>query len=152
MALTGFKPVNDDAKAVANKSFTISMGSSPFQDNVEFTVSDYDYRQAENDGKVDKDAYMNPVLVTSVGDLFLSTIVKAKVKADGTIIAPSGTFNVFVKNTIASMSGKSNGEILKEIVKGCAGKVLLVSRVPYAAKAKDDRKYAASLVNISFKD
>lgn len=148
--LTGFRPVDDVTKQKADQSTSISLGNSPFQHNVKFKVTDYGYRKAENDGKVDKDAYTNPVLTTTVGDLFLSMLIKARVKANGDIISPNGTFNVFVKDTITANSGKSNGEILKAIVDGCKGKELIVERVPYSAKSKDGREYAASAVNINF--
>lgn len=152
MALTGFIKADEKAVKVANGSFSISMGTSPFQHGVEFKVTGFTYKQAQNDGKVTKDAYLNPILETSVGDLFLSTILKPRVNSEGKVVTPNGTFNVAVKELIAKMNGKSNGEILTAIVSLCKDKEIVVKRVPYAAKSKDGRTYAASLVNLNFKD
>ena len=150
--LTGFVKADEKKIETANKSFSISMGNSPFQDRVTFKVTDFTYKQAENDGKVDAIAFTNPVLTTTVGDMFLSMTLKARVDAEGRILEPNGSFNKFVKDTISRMAGKSNGEILKAIVDGCKDKEVVVSRQPYAAMTKDGRKYAASLVVLNFKD
>lgn len=152
MALTGFIKADENAVKSANNSFSISMGTSPFQHGIEFTVSGFTYKQAENDGKVAKDAYLNPILETSVGDLFLSTVLKSRVNSEGKVVTPNGSFNIAVRETIAKMSGKSNGEILTAIVGLCKDKEIVVERVPYAAKSKDGRAYAASLVVLNFKD
>lgn len=149
--LTGFVKADDNKIETANKSFTISMGNSPFQDKVTFKVTGFTYKQAENDGKVDANAFANPVLTTSVGDMFLSMALKAKVNAEGNILEPNGTFNKFIKDTISKNAGKSNGEILTALVKGCKDKEVVVSRQPYAAMTKDGRKFAASLVILDFK-
>ena len=150
--LTGFVKAVDNMIETANKSFTISMGNSPFQDRVTFKVTGFTYKQAENDGKVDANASVNPVLTTSVGDMFLSMALKARVNAEGSVLEPNGTFNRFVKDTISKMAGKSNGEILTAIVDGCKDKEVVDSRQPYAAITKDGRKFASSLVILDFKD
>ena len=149
--LTGFVKADDNKIEVANKSFSISMGNSPFQQGVIFKVTGFTYKQAQNDGKVDANASVNPVLVTTVGDMFLSMALKARVDAEGKVLEPNGTFNQFVKDTISKMAGKSNGEILTAIVDGCKDKEVVVSRQPYAAMTKDGRKFAASLVVLDFK-
>ena len=150
--LTGFVKADDKKIENANKSFSISMGHSPFQDRVTFKVTGFTYKQAQNDGKVDTNASVNPVLTTSVGDMFLSMALKARVNAEGAILEPNGTFNRFVKDTISKMAGKSNGEILIAIVDGCKDKEVVVSRQPYVAITKDGRKFASSLVILDFKD
>lgn len=150
--LTGFVKADDNKIEAANKSFTISMGQSPFQDRVTFKVTGFTYKQAENDGKVDAKASVNPVLITTVGDMFLSMALKMRVDAEGKILEPNGTFNHFIKDTIGRMAGKSNGEILTAIVDGCKDKEVVVSRQPYVAITKDGRKFAASLVILDFKD
>ena len=150
--LTGFVKADDKKIETANKSFSISMGQSPFQDRVAFKVTGFTYKQAEDDGKVDANASVNPVLTTSVGDMFLSMALKARVNAEGAILEPSGTFNRFIKDTISKMAGKSNGEILAAIVDGSKDKEVVVSRQPYVAITKDGRKFASSLVILNFKD
>lgn len=150
--LTGFVKADDKKIETANKSFTISMGNSPFQQNAIFKVTGFTYKQAENDGKVDANAFANPVLTTTIGDMFLSMALKARVNAEGSVLEPNGTFNRFIKDTISANTGKSNGEILKAIVDGCKDKEVKVSRQPYAAITKDGRRFAASLVILDFKD
>lgn len=148
--LTGFVSASNDARNNANKSNSIALGHSPFQHNVRFTVSGFDYKVAQEDGKVDPKARLNPVLTTSVGDLFLATLTRSRVDADGHILEPNGTFNEFVRKTIAENSTKTNGEILTAIVEGCKDKQLIVERVPYVALSRDKRRFAASLVKVNF--
>lgn len=150
--LTGFVKADDKKIETANKSFTISMGNSPFQQNAIFKVTGFTYKQAENNGKVDANAFANPVLTTTIGDMFLSMALKMRVDAEGKILEPNGTFNHFIKDIIGRMAGKSNGEILTAIVDGCKDKEVVVSRQPYVAITKDGRKFAASLVILDFKD
>ena len=146
--LTGFAGPDPDEKNSADSSTTIKRGNSPFQHNVQFTISDHSYRKAEIDGKVAKDAYLNPVLITNIGDLFLSTVLRSRVKSDGTVITPDGTFNKFCREQIATHN--TNGEILQAIVDGCKGKKIVVSRTPYASLAKDGRTVASFLVELNF--
>lgn len=148
--LTGFVSASNDARENANKSNSIALGHSPFQHNVKFTVSGFDYKVAQEDGKVDPKARLNPVLTTSVGDLFLTTLTRSRVDADGNVLEPKGTFNDFVRKTISENSTKTNGEILTAIVDGCKDKQLIVERVPYVGLSKDGRRFATSLVKINF--
>ena len=148
--LTGFVSASNDARENANKSNSIALGHSPFQHNVKFTVSGFDYKVAQEDGKVDPKARLNPVLTTSVGDLFLTTLTRSRVDADGNVLEPKGTFNDFVRKTISENSTKTNGEILTAIVNGCKDKQLIVERVPYVGLSKDGRRFATSLVKINF--
>ena len=150
--LTGFVSASNDARENANKSNSIALGHSPFQHNVKFTVGGFDYKVPQEDGKVDVKARLNPVLTTSVGDLFLSTLTRSRVDVDGHVLEPDGTFNAFVRKTIAENSTKTNGEILTAIVKGCENKQLIVERVPYVGLSKDGRRFATSLVKVNFVD
>ena len=150
--LTGFVSASNEDRENANESRTIALSNSPFQHHVRLTVSGFDYKRAQEDGKVDPKARLNPVLTTSVGDLFLSTLTRSRVDVDGHVLEPDGTFNAFVRKTIAENSTKTNGEILTAIVNGCKDKVLIVKRVPYAGLSKDGRRFGASLVKINFAD
>lgn len=146
--LTGFQTAEANEVQTANASTSIKRGNSPFQHNVQFTVSGFSYEKAEMDGKVSKDAYLNPVLTTSVGSLFLSTVLRSRVKADGTVVTPDGTFNKFCREQIAKHN--TNGEILQAIVDGCKDKKVVVNRVPYASLTKDGRTVASFLVELNF--
>lgn len=146
--LTGFQTANTDETKTADASTSIKRGNSPFQQNVQFDVTGSSYQKAEIDGKVEKDAFLNPVLNTSVGSLFLSTILRSRVKSDGTVLTPDGTFNKFCREQISKFN--TNGEILKAIVDGCKDKKIIVNRVPYASLTKDGRPVASFLVELNF--
>ena len=150
--LTGFFSASNDARENANKSNSIALSNSPFRHNVKFTVGGFDYKVAQEVGKVDPKARLYPVLTTSVGDLFLTALTRSRVDVDGNVLEPNGTFNAFVRKTIAENSTKTNGEILTAIVKGCENKQLIVERVPYVGLSKDGRRFATSLVKINFVD
>ena len=149
--LTGFRTASQSEIENANKLNTLSRGTSPYQQGVTFTVTGYSYEKAEIDGKVAADARPQPVLVTSLGSLFVKPLNRNAVKADGSVLEHKGTFNAFVRDTIASNPTKNDGELLQLIVDGCKDKTLLVERVPYSAKSKDGRTYATSMVDIHFK-
>ena len=146
--LTGFQTATESETNTANASTSIKQGNSPFQNNVQFTISGFSYEKAEVDGKVDKDAYLNPVLVTSVGSLFLSTVLRSRVKDDGSVLTPNGTFNKFCREQISKYN--TNGEILKAIVDGCEDKKIVVNRIPFAAISKDGRRIPAFLMELNF--
>ena len=148
--LTGFVSASNDARENANKSNSIALSHSPFQHNVKFTVGGFTYKVAQEDGKVDPKARLNPVLTTSVGDLFLSTLTRSRVDADGNVLEPNGTFNEFVRKTLSECSAKTNGETLTAIVDGCKDKTLIVERVPYVGLNKNGGRYATSLIKINF--
>lgn len=151
--LTGFVKVNGAQKEQADKAHRIGTGASAFQPNVVFQVTDYDYKKAEKDGKVDAEAFSNPVLTTNIGvDVFLSMVTRAKVDSDGKILEPNGTFNNFVKETIAKNSSKEDGEIMKAIVEGSKGKDIIVTRKPYVGLSSDNRRFPTALVILDFKD
>ena len=147
--LTGFKTVSEQAKQVADKRFTLSMGTSPFQEGVRFQVTDYAYQQAETDGRIDPNAKVSPVLVTTVGNLFLSMLTRPKVNAEGQILRPSGTFNQAVTAKIAEMHDKADGEILKAIVEMLRDKTIFPHWVEFIVKAYN-RLYVGYLINFDF--
>ena len=147
MALT-FEEVKPDDVQIVDESTSIKDGNSPFQNNVQFTISGYTYVKAKNDGVVDKDARSVPVFKTSVGNLFLSTIIRSQVKSDGSVITPNGTFNEFVKQQIAQKS--TNKEIMSTVVQGCQGKQIRVTRIPYAGLTRDNRPIVKFLVQLDF--
>lgn len=151
--LTGFQTASQSEIESANKLNTLRRGTSPFQQGVAFTVSGFSYEKAEIDGKVAADAKPQPVLVTSIGSLFVKSLNRNAVKADGTILEHKGSFNAFIKDILAdpAYNDKNDGQLLQLIVDGCQGKTILVDRIPYSAKSKDGRIYATSLVDYNFK-
>lgn len=132
-------------------TFTITNGNSPFQDNVTFNVTGYTHILPMNDGKVSKDARPNPVLKTTIGNLFVSMLIREKVTFDKTFVKPNGTFNNKVRDIIKDNPGKNNDAILKAIVDAVKDKELVCTRVPYVARTQDGRPYPAAIVNIDIK-
>lgn len=149
--LTGFRTATSEEIQSANQENTLARSTSPFQQDVVFTVTGFSYEKPEIDGKVATDAKPQPVLTTSIGSLFVKPLNRNAVKADGTVLEHAGTFNKFVRDTISANATKNNGEILQLIVDGCKDKPLIVERIPYSARAKDGRDYATSMVDIHFK-
>lgn len=151
--LTGFQTASQSEIEDASKLKTLTRGTSPFQQGVAFTISGYSYEKAELDGKVSSDAKPQPVLLTSVGSLFVKSLGRNGVKSDGEILEHKGTFNAFVKDILSNPANrdKNDGQLLQLIVDGCQGKTILVDRIPYSAKSKDGRTYATSLVDLNFK-
>lgn len=141
---------NASAVQVTNFNADNSLGAttSPFIDGVKFTISDTAVRVA-NTKRKDGSAVMSPVLVTSIGDLFISMLVRSRVTADGDIVTPSGTLNVAVRDIIAANHGKTNGEILAAILAAVRGKTYIVKSDSYVGLTADGRKYPARLININ---
>lgn len=73
-----------------------------------------------------------PRFTTSVGDLLLSTLFKAKVTANAKILQPNGTFVQLVKGLITP--DITNEGLLKAIVKECKNKQIVVKRIDYIAQ------------------
>ena len=119
-------------------------GSSPWQEGVTFTVSGYAYRAL--DGKESEQAL--PVLETSLGDLFISTLGKPKVDAEGNRIVPNGTFN---RDWLAiDKVGKTNKEVLTALVGLTQGKTLVCHRRDYVAADAKARRFPASFVEFDY--
>lgn len=156
MALTGFQSVSATEKESANKSNSLSQGTSPFVQNATFTVTGFDYRKPEIDGKVPANALPQPVFVCRMGendvDLFVKPLTRGVACADGTVLDHKGGLNLWVRDQLVALRGKNDGEILQALVDGLKDKTLIVDRVPYTAQSKDGRTYAASLVDIHFKE
>lgn len=148
-----FRPASQAETESANMSNSLSSGTSPFQQGVVFTITGYRYECLQVNGKDKSDAKPQPVLVTSVGSLFVKSLLRSVVKDDGSILEHNGTFNTFVKGVLANPANKdkNDGQILQLIVDDCKDKQFIVNRVPYSAKAKDGHSYAAALVDVDFK-
>lgn len=144
--LTGFKEVENVADR--DKKTTISERSR-FLNGVQFTITGHTYKHPEIDGKVRTDI-SSPVLISSIGDVFLSMLTRKHVSAGGEILSPDGTFNKIVEEILSTNLSKSDGEILGEIEKACKGKTLVVRREAFVRKTSDGRDFPASMVNIDF--
>lgn len=149
--LTDFKPVTNDAKAKADKQMFLTRGNSPFKDGIEFTITGYNYVQPEENGRVDAKARTLPVFVTSVGNLFLSMITKKKVLSDGSFREPDGTFNKDFAKKLSELSGKTDGDILTEMVNAFKDKTIVVDRQLVSVK-RDGREVVSTIINLNYKE
>ena len=104
--LTGFEAIENKNKG--QQTFNLSKGISPFQHDVEFTVTGWNMVVPVVDGKKNDKANPIPVLTTTAGDAFISMIIKPKITAEGKMVEPNGTFNKMVKEMIVSNKGKSD--------------------------------------------
>lgn len=149
--LTGFQTASNDVIASESTKRTLTRSVSPFQPGVGFRITGFTYKLAEIDGKVGKDARPQPVFTTNINaDLFVRALTRAVATTDGPL-EHKGTFNLYVRDTIVRHKDKSDGELLQLMVDECKDRDLIVERVPYTARSKDGREYAASLVDIYFK-
>lgn len=129
---------------VANADEAQWKGSSPWQEGVTFTVSGYAYRA--QDGKESTQAL--PVLETSLGDLFVSTLGKLKVDAEGNRIVPNGTLN---RDWLAiDKVGKTNKEVLTALVGLTKDKTLVCHRRDYVAADAKGHRFPASFVEFDY--
>lgn len=159
--LTGFKTVDASRKEKADKSFSITNGSSPFKNGVEFTVKSHDYKNAEFDGKVAEDAKDLPGFVISLNGkekfIFLKTVLDEDNTAydeDGKMFSLSaeGEVNILARKIRDEKEGKSNGELLKAIVKELKNKPIVVTRVAYMGLSFKGNKQPKSLMELNFKE
>lgn len=146
--LTGFSELNGNALESAKNGFNISLGNSPFQDNVVFTVNGFTFTVPMEDGKEKKDARTLPVLVTSVGNLYLSLLLKRKVTSDGRILTPDGTLNQVVREIIGRLANKTDGEILQSIVDDprIKGHNIKVKRTSFIMKSRLGSELPSDLI------
>lgn len=146
--LTGFSELNGNALEIAKGGFNISLGSSPFQDNVEFVINDFTFTVPMEDGKEKKDARALPVLITSIGNLYLSLLLKRKVTSDGRILTPNGTLNQVVREVIGKSNSLSDGEILQSIVGDprIKGHNIKVKRTSFIMKSRLGSEFPSDLI------
>lgn len=113
-------------------------GVSQWQHGATFTITGSAYRSRE--GKEGEDAF--PVLETSVGDLFVSTLLRDRINDKGERLTPNGTLNQKVRE-IASPT-KTNKEVLDGILAATNGKTIVVRRKDYVGMRGDGSRYPAS--------
>lgn len=148
--LTGFQTASESVAQEASARHTLTRSVSPFQPGTGFRITGFAFRVVEIDGKVPADARPQPVFTTTINaDLFVRSLTRAVPTINGPL-EHKGTFNLFVRDYIATHKDKSDGELLQGIVDACKDRDLIVERVPYTAVSRDGRQYATSLVEIYF--
>ena len=129
---------------VANADNELFKGQSPWAEGVTFTVSGYAYRALV--GKENEQAL--PALETSLGYLFVSTLSKPKVDAEGNRIVPNGAFN---RDWLAiDKKDKTNKQVLTALVDLTQGKTLVCHRRDYVAADAKGRRFPASFVEFDY--
>lgn len=146
--LTGFSELNGTALETAKCGFSITLGNSPFQDDVLFTIIGFTFTVPMEDGKVKQDARALPVLITSIGNLYLSLLLKRKITADGKVITPDGSLNRLVREIVGKANGKTDGEILQTIVYDprIKGHNVKVKRTPFVGKSRLGSEFPSDLI------
>lgn len=114
-------------------------GVSPWQDGVKFRITGSAYRSRE--GHENEDAL--PVLVTTIGDLFLSTLLRSRVDDKGQRLVPNGTLNQKLVE-VAGTGSKTKKEVLDAMLAATAGKDILTKRKDYVGMRGDGSRYPAS--------
>lgn len=127
-----------DAKlesAKASKSLT--MGTSPFIDGVQFTISDFGYEAIDEN---DANSNFYAVFKTSLGPLSVQSLIKAKPikpyedKNTGeTVFAkrPEGILSNLLRKILGENRGKTADEVLPLLVAACKDKKFVVRKVEY---------------------
>lgn len=118
----------DKALENAKNSKSLTMGTSAFTTNAQFTVTDYCYESIENSDN------LYPALKTSLGTLSVNSLLRAKAvkpftdKAGNLVFSrqPEGTFHDLVRKVLSENRGKTNDEVLPLLVQACAGKQFVV--------------------------
>ena len=138
--------------AKASKSLT--MGTSPFIDGAQFTISGYTYEAIdENDPK----SNCFPVFQTSLGTLSVQSLLKAKPvkpyvdKTTGeTIFAkrPTGTFHDLLRKILGENRGKTNDQVLPLLVAACKDKKFVVRQREYVVRETNYGDRAVPLCHI----
>lgn len=146
--LTGFSELSGNALKNAKNGFNISLGNSPFQDNVVFTITGFTFTVPMEDGKEKKDARALPVLTTTIGNLYLSLLTKRKVTNEGAILTPDGTLNQVVRDILSKSNNKTDGEILQSIVDNprIKGKNIKTKRTSYIMKTRLGAELPSDLI------
>lgn len=138
--------------AKASKSLT--MGTSPFIDGAQFTITGYSYEAIdENDAK----SNFYAVFKTSLGSLSVQSCLKAKPvkpyvdkKTGETVFAkrPTGTFHDLLRKVLADNRGKTADEVLPLLVETCKDKKFVVRSREYIVRETNYGDRAVPLCHI----
>ena len=114
-------------------------GVSPWQDQVRFRVTGSTFKARE--GHETEDSF--PALTTTIGDLFLSALLRPRVDEKGKKLVPNGSLNRKLVE-IARVGPKTRKEVLDALVDACEGHDILVRRLDYVGARGDGSRYPAS--------
>lgn len=106
--------------------------SSPFSNGATFTIKGFSFVQYEVDGKLKE--RVHPVLETSLGQLPLTLLHRARVDKDGKIHRPGGTFVEQVLSLITN--GITNGQFLEKVVEMFKDKAIKVKSEDIVCKGQ----------------
>ncbi len=150
MSAITFKTANAEVVNTAKNDNKLSRGFSPFQDGTTFKVTGYDFVSKIEDGVKDATTAF-PVLKTTIGDLFLSSILRPRVTIDGKKAESKGDATDAIKKCIAENRDKTDGEILEIIVKELKDHEIVVKRTEYAAPSKYRAAQFSATIDLHFK-
>lgn len=138
--------VADDAKKaeVLGQAATGFIGTSPFIDGANITITGYELVNVAIDGTIPENSPFRLVFRSTVGDIALTMLFKNKVDANGNIVKPQGSFNEFVAGLIKANPAITLKELAEKVV--TTHPRIVVKRGEYPAKTKDGRDYVAATV------
>lgn len=108
---------------LSGTSLSNTINLSPGQ---EIEITGVSYRQAEfSDNTTSKN--VSVVFTTNVlVDIFWSSLTRVIIRVDQTVFKPEGTFNVWFREKLTELRGKSNEEVITAIEKEATGMKLVV--------------------------
>lgn len=124
----------------AKNSKSLTMGTSPFIDGAQFTVTGYAYEPLDGN---DPKSNFYAVFQTSLGPLSVQSLLKAKPvkpyvdkKTGETVFAkrPTGTFHDMLREILAQHRGETADQVLPLLVKACEGKKFVVRQREYVVR------------------
>lgn len=119
MALQPINLTESETKTIAAETF---QQETPWQDNAQFEVTNYKFVKFKlNDGTTSQPKL---ALITTIGELYLSTLLRIKYDKDMTPRRSDGNLVNIVKSA-ASKPNQTNSQVLDAIVKQCKGKTFI---------------------------
>lgn len=89
-------------KFLAESTNVLVSGNSPFINDEIIDLTGYYAAQTAFDGSVKANAPVKLVFTTNVGDIPLAMLTRIKYDADGNPVEPNGSFNIRIRQMLAS--------------------------------------------------
>lgn len=143
MALT---IANSAADAAQTNSF---IGTNFWLEGQKLKIVKFEYRIVTDSGRTTtKSPIPQPVAVTEDGKaIFLKSLYRARVTADGEIIRPTGSLNLLIERA-AQMPHENDQEVFN-LLANVLNKDIIVNRGEYIA-LNDTRRFPAHIINFNF--
>lgn len=149
MATFTSKPIENGSAEATKAAEQIYRGVSPFQDGKTFTITGWHFNTDTVNGTELNNYRL--VLDTSLGDLSVNTLFRAKVGKDSKVYYPEGTYIQAVKNALKpGMTNKQVGDTLVKLAKG--KKICIVRRAIIVDSEYSKSGAVSALIDLYFED